>query len=90
MEALYGNVRNLRENRSAEITLNEVFNTVSTKHPNDWLLSIEIAELAHKDQNNELLDRVLAHLEKVKTNRSEVAHLIQNGLDLIFKKETVA
>ena len=33
--------------------------------------------------------QVLNHLEKVKTNRPEVAHLIDGGLELIFEKANV-
>ncbi|ESU19515.1 phenylalanine 4-monooxygenase [Flavobacterium cauense R2A-7] len=89
LEHLYENVRNIREGKHSEITLKEAFAAVSANHPNDWLLSVEIAELAQKDPSNDLTDKVLNHLEKVKTNRPEVAKLINNGLELIFSKETV-
>lgn len=88
LEHLYENVRNIREGKHSEITLKEAFAAVSANHPNDWLLSVEIAELAQKDPSNDLTDKVLNHLEKVKTNRPEVAKLINNGLELIFSKET--
>lgn len=89
LENLYRNVRNIRENKPAEITLKEAFAAVSANHQNDWLLSVEIAELAQKEPSNDLTDKVLNHLEKVKINRPEVAKLISNGLELIFSKETV-
>lgn len=89
LEHLYENVRNIREEKHSEITLKEAFAAVSANHPNDWLLSVEIAELAQKDPSNDLTDKVLNHLEKVKANRPEVAKLINNGLELIFSKETV-
>ncbi|WP_442787578.1 aromatic amino acid hydroxylase [Flavobacterium suncheonense] len=88
LETLYKNVRNIREGKHAEITLKEAFAAVSANHPNDWLLSVEIAELAEKEHNSDLTDKVLNHLEKVKMSRPEVAHLIANGLDLIFDKTT--
>jgi len=89
LEHLYENVRNIREGKHSEITLKEAFAAVSANHPNDWLLSVEIAELAQKDASSDLTDKVLNHLEKVKANRPEVAKLINNGLELIFSKETV-
>lgn len=88
LETLYKNVREIREGQHAEITLKEAFAAVSANHPNDWLLSVEIAELAQKEHNPDLTDKVLNHLEKVKMSRPEVAHLITNGLDLIFDKAT--
>jgi phenylalanine-4-hydroxylase len=87
LENLYKAVRNIREGKTSEITLKEAFGAVTANHPNDWLLSVEIAELAHKENNQDFVDKVLNHLEKVKQNRPEVAHLIHNGLELIFEKE---
>lgn len=89
LENLYKNVRLIREGKEAEITLKEAFAAVSANHPNDWLLSIEIAEIAHNEHNNDLTDKILNHLETVKHRRPEVAHLIKNGLDLIFDKISV-
>lgn len=86
LENLYKNVRDIRENRTAEITLNEAFAAVSANHANDWLLSVEIAEIAFREHNNDLVDKVVNHLESVKQRRPEVAHLITNGLELIFDK----
>lgn len=83
LERLYKNVRNIRENRVAEITLKEAFAAVSSAHPNDWLLSLEILELAYKNHQHDFIEKVQNHLEKVKTNRPEIAHLITNGLELI-------
>ena len=88
LENLYLNIRKLREGKSAEITLKEAFGAVTANHENDWLLSVEIAELAKKENHSDLIDKVLNHLEKVKTKRPEIAHLIDGGLDLIFEKQT--
>lgn len=84
LENLYRNVRNIREGKYAEITTKEAFAAVSANHPTDWLLSVEIAELSKKEHNSELTEKVLNHLEKVKSQRPEIAHLINNGLELIF------
>ncbi len=76
----------LEKKKSAAITLKETFAAVTSGHPNDWLLSVEIAELAQKEENSDLANKVLNHLENVKTNRPEIAHLITNGLELFFEK----
>ena len=88
LEELYSNIRNLREGKSAQITLKEAFAAVSANHPSDWLLSIEIAELAVKENNHDLLEKTIKHLEKVKQNRPEVAHLISGGIGLFLEKAT--
>jgi len=87
LENLYLNIRKLRDGKPAEITLKEAFGAVTANHENDWLLSVEIAELAKKENHSDLIDKVLNHLEKVKTKRPEIAHLIDGGLTLIFENK---
>ena len=89
LEKLYASIRNIRENKTAATTLKEAFASVTANHPNDWLLSLEIVELAKKEENTDLVDKVLNHLEKVKINRPEIKHLVDNGLELIFEKEGI-
>lgn len=89
LENLYKNIRNIRENKTFETTLKEAFGAVTSNHPNDWLLCVEIAELAHKSNDNEFTDKIINYLENVKVRRPEVAHLISNGLELIFDKISV-
>jgi phenylalanine-4-hydroxylase len=89
LEHLYQNVRNLRNGEKSEMSLEAIFEIVSTKHQNDWLLSVEIAELLQKEKSDILLQTVLCHLEEIKLNRPNVAHLIAGGLDLILQKETI-
>ena len=89
LEHLYANIRNLRENKSTEISLKNTFDLVSKNHPNDWLLSVEIAELASKENNTDLVENVLNYLEKVKMKRPKIAHLVDGGLELIFEKATL-
>lgn len=84
LEQLYQHVRNIRENKTAPLTLEQLFSEVASKHSNDWLLSVEIAEIAHAKNNNELLEKVLHHLEHLKKIRPEVSLLISNGIELIF------
>jgi phenylalanine-4-hydroxylase len=90
LERLYQNIRNIREGKGADVTVEETFSRLKKGHPNDWLLSVEIAEILYKDNNHTLLQEVTAHLDKVKENRPEVAHLIEGGLDLIFEKEKIS
>ncbi|WP_353169872.1 aromatic amino acid hydroxylase [Flavobacterium sp.] len=87
LENLYLNIRKLREGKPAEITLKEAFGAVTANHENDWLLSVEIAELAKKENHSDLIDKVLNHLEKLKTKRPEIAHLIDGGLALVFENK---
>lgn len=89
LESLYQNIRNLRENKPAVITLKEAFGAVTAHHPKDWLLCVEIAELAAEFNNHDLFQKVGIYLEKLKLTRPEIAHLISNGMDLILSNEAV-
>lgn len=89
LEGLYLNIRNLREGKQAILSAEKTFELVKNNHPKDWLLPLEIAELCDKTNNNELLNQVLIHLEKVKQARPEIAHLISGGLELFMEKVTL-
>jgi phenylalanine-4-hydroxylase len=88
LEELYHNIRNIREGKPAHISLKEAFAAVSASHPSDWLLTVEIAELANKESNNDLFEKTINHLEKVKQSRPDVAHLISGGIGLFLEKTT--
>ena len=89
LEGLYLNVRNIREGKAVTASIADTFAKLKQNHPNDWLLSVEIAELLQKESNESLLNEVMLHLDNVKKKRPEVAHLIEGGLDLIFEKARV-
>jgi len=89
LESLYLNIRNIREGKTAFMTIEKTFDTLKENHPKDWLLSIEIAELLDKENEAELFQKVIIHLEKVKQSRPEVANLIAGGLELILEHENV-
>ncbi len=87
LEGLYKTVRNIREGKDSYKNLADVFEILQTKHPKDWLLSVEIAELLHHSNQDGLKQAVLLHLENLKKERLKIAHLITNGLELIFENE---
>ncbi|AWH85092.1 aromatic amino acid hydroxylase [Flavobacterium album] len=87
LESLYKNIRDIREGKDGALSIADTFTKLKEKHPNDWLLSVEIAELLHKIKDEVLLQEVMLHLDSVKKKRPEVAHLIDGGLELIFEKE---
>ncbi len=83
LEVLYQTVRMIRESKDINTSLAPIFKKLKEEHPNDWLLSVEIVELL-KDRNEpQLLKEVMNYLESLKQRRSEVAHLITGGLNLI-------
>ncbi|QGK75366.1 aromatic amino acid hydroxylase [Flavobacterium sp. SLB02] len=89
LEVLYQTVRMIGENKDSKAELKAVFEKLQKNHSNDWLLSVEIAELLKDSNEEQLLQQVLVYLDQLKGKRPEVAHLIAGGLDLIFDKKAV-
>lgn len=87
LEVLYHTVRNIRETKDTSTSLAPIFEKLKEEHSNDWLLSVELAELLKARNETQLLTEILSHLENLKKQRPEVAQLISNGLELIFEKE---
>ncbi|KPM31145.1 Phenylalanine 4-monooxygenase [Croceitalea dokdonensis DOKDO 023] len=86
LERYYRQVREYREGINTTISRNKVFQEISVKFPKDWLLSVELYELAKSDKETQLMDAIAKHLEKVKQNHPKVGHLIDHGLALIDKE----
>jgi len=81
---LYTQVREFRENNSVtERGVDEVFNALVASYPNDWLLLLELYELAVKN-NFSNKDILLKELEKLKCNKSYTT-LIEKGIALCSK-----
>ena len=59
------------------------------KHPNDWLLPVELYELAHLGNETELSEKILKHLESIKQNKPNLGHLIDDGLSIIHKNTVI-
>ena len=87
LEVLYHTVRNIRETKDTTTSLAPIFEKLKEEHSNDWLLSVELAEILEARNETQLLTEILSHLENLKKQRPEVAQLISNGLELIFEKE---
>ncbi|MTG99080.1 aromatic amino acid hydroxylase [Myroides sp. BIT-d1] len=84
LENFYQEVRAMREeNKTTD--LNNVLDVLINGYPSDWLLTVEILELAKKASNTALAEKAMSHLKSVQTNRPEVAHLIKDGIDIILK-----
>ncbi|MDT0606823.1 aromatic amino acid hydroxylase [Croceitalea rosinachiae] len=81
----YRQVREYRKGTNTTISRNKVFQEIKEKFPNDWLLSVELYELAKSTDESNLTNNILKHLELVKQNNPNVGHLIDDGLSLADK-----
>ncbi|WP_405608738.1 aromatic amino acid hydroxylase [Polaribacter sp. Asnod1-A03] len=79
--ALYDQVREMREtNLASEKNITEIFNQLNVKFSNDWLLQLEIYEVALQN-NYTIKSKIFKRLEELKCNKS-YTKLIENGLVL--------
>ncbi|MEP0263547.1 aromatic amino acid hydroxylase [Dokdonia sp.] len=79
----YKEVRDIRENKTiSPKQLSEIFEELCNNHTNDWLLSLEIYELVYED-GSAFAKTVLKRLKTIQALRPEIAHLIENGIELI-------
>ncbi len=81
LESLYKAVRNIRNGENTKFSLNAAFDIVKKHHPKDWLLSVEIYELA-SENDPKLAEEVKTRLQEIKKQRPEVAHLIDDGIEM--------
>ena len=83
LEALYQQVRDYRNGINKTISRTKVLEELIENHPNDWLLPVELYELAFKGHETKLCKSIVKHLETIKQNRPEVGHLIDDGLGIV-------
>lgn len=86
LESLYQQVRDYRDGKNQTISRTKVLEALIESHPKDWLLSVELYELAFSSKEEALCKNILAHLEIIKQNRPELGRLIDDGLEIINEK----
>ncbi|SNR14371.1 aromatic amino acid hydroxylase [Tenacibaculum jejuense] len=85
---LYDQVRQMREsNTFSEEKIIAIFNLVEEKFNEDWLLVLELYEIAIT-QNYEIQTSIKEYLNGLKTNE-EFASLIDDGLSLLLNEQVV-
>ena len=83
LERFYEQIRHFREGKNTTVSRNKVFQALKKDHPKDWLLPVELYELAKQDNNQEFQQEILDHLEHIKRDNPKVGHLIDDGLQLV-------
>jgi phenylalanine-4-hydroxylase len=83
IELYYQQIRDFREGKNTTISRNKVFKEVKEHFPKDWLLSIELYELAIANGDTGFALEIKEHLELVKRNNPNLGRLIDDGLSLM-------
>ncbi|MBT8289313.1 MAG: phenylalanine 4-monooxygenase, partial [Muriicola sp.] len=52
-------------------------------YPDDWLLSVELYELAKNNNDEAFAREILDHLQEVKKEHPDLGHLIDDGIKLV-------
>ncbi|MBU3024578.1 aromatic amino acid hydroxylase [Zobellia galactanivorans] len=86
LEQYYEQIRHFREGKNITISRHKVFEAIRDDYPNDWLLPVELYELAKENGDNDFAQEIAAHLETVKLNHPKLGHLIDDGLNLVNHK----
>src|SRR6056297_4058681 len=87
--AYYQQIRDFREGKNTTISRNKVFNEVKKRFPKDWLLSIELYELAIANGDVDFAMEIKEHLKHVKRNNPNLGRLIDDGLALMDSPTTI-
>ena len=83
LELLYHQIRDFREGTNTTISRNKVFKELKDQYPNDWLLSVELYELARNTNDKTFAEEIVQHLNDVKNNHPKLGHLIDDGIQLV-------
>jgi phenylalanine-4-hydroxylase len=83
LQLLYRQIREFREGTNTTISRNKVFKEIKDNYPEDWLLSVELYELARNNNDGGFADEILDHLQMVKEQYPSLGHLIDDGIGLV-------
>ncbi|NNE01809.1 MAG: aromatic amino acid hydroxylase [Eudoraea sp.] len=83
LELLYQQIRDFREGTNTTISRNKVFKEVKDNYPTDWLLSVELYELARNNNDKAFAEEIIQHLNAIKNNHPNLGHLIDDGIQLV-------
>ncbi|TYA74991.1 aromatic amino acid hydroxylase [Seonamhaeicola marinus] len=87
LEALYQQVRDYRDGKNKTISRTKVLEELIENHAEDWLLPVELYELAFISNEKVLCNSIINHLESIKQNKPDVGKLIDDGLKMITKEK---
>ncbi|WP_372753573.1 aromatic amino acid hydroxylase [Mariniflexile sp.] len=87
LETLYQQIRDYREGKNKTISKSKVLEQLIAEFPKDWLLPVELYELAFIANESELCTVILNHLKTIKQNNPQFERLIDDGLKIVESKK---
>ena len=89
LESWYQKLRDYRENKINSLDLMQLLNQLKTTYPTDWLLPLEIAELAKINNDMSVFNQAEEHLLSIQNQKPKLLKLIKDGLLLIQEPNLV-
>lgn len=89
LEELYQSVRDYREGNTVKFSPEAVFELLLKAHPQDWLLAVELYEIASEWDNQIFAKEIHSYLENKMEEHPELHELIKDGIELIEAKKPV-
>ena len=89
LESWYQKLRDYRENKINSLDLMQLLNQLKTTYPTDWLLPLEIAELAKINNDMSVFNQAEEHLLSIQNQKPKLLKLIKDGLLLIQEPSLV-
>jgi len=86
LETLYKQVRNYREKKYDTFSKTKILETLIKQHSLDWLLPVELYELAFLNNDKKICETIFQHLETIKLKKPELSKLINDGIEIIHSK----
>jgi len=84
LHSYYEKIRKMRESVRDSDNIKVIWEAIRTDYPKEWLLQLDLYELALKQRNvNGLSNEILNHLSSLKKTKPDFSTLIENGLDLV-------
>ncbi len=84
LHSLYQLIRDVRDQKKVNISLEEIFGIVKTDFPEDWLATLEIAEYSASDSAYKALQQEASdYLQQLSQTNPTIQKLILDGLKLI-------
>lgn len=84
LHSLYQKVRDRRVAQTNKEDLTVLWNNVKNGYPSEWLLPLEILEIAVKEKSDMLLkEEIESHLQKLSDDNESLTKLIRDGFALI-------
>lgn len=83
LEKLYQKLRDYRTGKTSKYEPDSMLYTLKENHPEDWLLVLEILELAYNKQDKSTFEKAKKSLNSLSKSKPDVAHFIKDGIDLI-------